>query len=121
MIKWLNNLHKTMGFVQQREIKFRDFDFETNTIRYFNLDSYDKNNHDCYGNVTQFTGFKDKNGVDIYEGDIMSWNHNTNIEVVFDKGKFLAKFQSTNDTNIWVNLENQSVIGNVYEKPELLR
>ena len=34
-----------------REIKFRDFDFDTNTIRYFDLDMYNKYEHDNYGNI----------------------------------------------------------------------
>lgn len=87
-----------MGFLQKRELKFRDYDLETETIRHFNLDTYDKNEHGCYGNVTRFAFEKDDNGVDIYEGDILSekWQ----CEVYVDRhGTFMVKFGLNPDRN----------------------
>jgi len=54
-----------------REIKFRDWNPETKEMRYFNLDGYDREVHDAYGNIMQFTGLLDKNGKEIFEGDVI--------------------------------------------------
>lgn len=54
-----------------RDIKFRDYCPKSNTIRYFDLDRYDKYENDSFGNATQFLEIQDKNGVDIYEGDFI--------------------------------------------------
>lgn len=81
-----------MGFLQKRKIKFRDFDFETQTIRHFDLDSYDRYNHDCYGNVTQFALKQDTNGNDIYEGDILSEKWKCTVYVDEQTGAFMVRF-----------------------------
>lgn len=53
-----------------REIKFRAWNYDYGML-YFNLDTFQKDYHDQYGNIMQFTGLTDKNGKDVYEGDII--------------------------------------------------
>lgn len=76
------------------------------------------------GEIMQFTGLTDKNGVDIYEGDIIdSGSGNgpvtyTDYGYVIERGKFPGQEkQATMPLAIPYKVE---VIGNIYENPELL-
>lgn len=73
------------------------------------------------GELMQFTGLLDKNGKEIYEGDIVRCrlfngdNHTFNYEVRFEDGAFKAHgYKLTNNDQI-------EIIGNIYENPELLK
>lgn len=111
-----------------RQIKFRDFCFDTNKMRYFDLDQYDRDEHDCFGNIMQFTGLVDKNGRQIYEGDIISMTSNRPVAVIeYDYCAFVFKWIDKHYIStrkplepLFRNIHLFEVVGNIHENPELL-
>ena len=118
-----------------REIKFRGLSFDKGWI-YGNLIKSDQSTwireSDYYNfkvkvdTVGQFTGLHDKNGKEIYEGDIVKYrdSRGQHIEkVIFDKGCFYAGMHWGSSTRVapkLINTRITEVIGNVYDNPELL-
>ena len=69
--------------------------------------------------LMQFTGLRDKNGKEIWEGDILEYADKSGMGVVrFGEGAF---YLETNLKNWRGDIyESEEVIGNIWENPELL-
>ena len=121
-----------------REIKFRAWVKELNEIREVEYINFWKKmiaypNKFCTEyylsadfdeiKLMQYTGLKDKNNKEIYEGDIVTL-HNSRYKVIFNMeqarfvlrdDKFEMEIPFTNNNN-----ERMEIIGNIYENPELM-
>ena len=75
--------------------------------------------------LMQSTGLKDKNGKEIFEGDILKSNKYT-TSVFYERGAYCVKFSRTPNTTVTMNVISfiekykTKIIGNIYENPELL-
>jgi len=77
--------------------------------------------------LMQFTGLKDSQGVDIYEGDIISqaWSDGeSNIgTVIYDEYEAMFKIDYPNGGGSIMNHPTltKEIVGNIHENPELLK
>jgi uncharacterized phage protein (TIGR01671 family) len=99
------------------------------SARVGNVEGYDSSECD----LVEYTGLKDKQGKEIYEGDIVEYkpficcNSQGSVydcvrgEVGFDSGHFSAgSVKGRYGMQMLWDLEKYKVIGNIYENPELL-
>jgi YopX protein len=106
-----------------REIKFRAWDGVDYMSNPFTLSDL-MNDRILFTSdtlVMQFTGITDKNGVDVYEGDIMQHENPFDVPFVvnWDENSLGFVF-NYGSTSYVVNDTSFTVIGNIYENPELL-
>jgi hypothetical protein len=71
----------------------------------------------------QFTGLKDKNGKEVYEGDILKYEETGSFGVMTWLGK-TAQFGFSNGwanpVHGYANVNEAVIIGNIFENPELI-
>lgn len=101
--------------------KFRLFDVDRNIIQIYTLNeliskTFRRGKFEYRG---EFTGLKDRNGKEIYEGDILT----ENIVVKFNNGSFITTYKDDRNNGAILTdkrCEYLEVIGNIYQNPELL-
>lgn len=70
--------------------------------------------------LMQSTGLKDKNGVEIFEGDI-GWDDHLEVhgQVIFENGAFKYEWENISE-DLFEATDDIEIVGNIHENPELL-
>lgn len=108
--------------MEKKEIKFRVWDklskkmFEWDDVKNWDFATVE---WDMYHHL-QYTSLKDKNGKEIYEGDIQDYGHGRILVVEFENGSFGLRMPGGNFEKTWISPSHFEIIGNIYENPELL-
>jgi len=120
-----------------REIKFRAWHKINKEFYNWGIGSIDNNgglgtfpSDLIYLEHQQYTGLLDKNGVEIYEGDIIQGQNSSHI-IYYDVNecRFIGIFNIENNllrdgchiSKNWIEVFDKKVIGNIYENTELMQ
>jgi uncharacterized phage protein (TIGR01671 family) len=141
---WITDSHNESEMFYLDHAGLRKFDFEAGYVLSFSVDGYGFfYAHECYENrinkheLMQYTGLKDKNGKEIYEGDILGLDCimvddytgkdsvlTQKLPVVWDNKRvgFTVFDPSSVTKGYWGYIPNTNayVLGNKYENPDLL-
>lgn len=125
---WYKAGNRNKGkMIYEGNLNFVTYDQRTEMFRMAYINGYE---------LMQYTGLKDKNGKEIYEGDIVNlamWNgeaYNWDTGVIKWHGpssafKWFYLLEDASDgSNYWLSQadrKGREVIGNIYENPELLK
>ena len=127
MIPKFRAWHKELGRMMLIEIMY--FFFFDNELEELELNDPVMNDHiSVYPDeivLMQSTGLKDKNGKEIFEGDIVKmakdvYSDPTYYEVIRHRGGAYRLESNQHGCELWLRHTNCEVIGNIYENPELL-
>lgn len=122
-----------------REIKYRAWEHDRKIICY-GYETYISDAEQNKYPLMQFTGLLDKNGKEIFEGDIIQFRYNDKCEelgyetvnavVEFERGMFVCKeigFDYEGKKELPMSLyefmqgEEITIVGNIFENSELLK
>lgn len=121
--------------MKNRELKFRIWDAQYKRFvkGYENKNHYDElysdppglifgglaylNEYGEYYTIQQWTGLKDKNGKEIYEGDILLDDTKIPLRCYYDNGKFMAGASYASQEWFF----ECEIIGNIFENKDLLK
>ncbi|CAB5226243.1 Conserved hypothetical protein CHP1671 [uncultured Caudovirales phage] len=132
---------KEMMFNMKRELKFRFWDVRNK--KFIDEDplyskwavtldgepyngKYDHRYDEDEYIVQQYTGLKDKNGKEIYEGDILlcTFHNSTRNQkgiVEYFASSFIVNWMDQTDDSLDEVCADFEVIGNIFDNPELLK
>ena len=110
-----------------REIKFRVWDSISKKMyghQYTQITPFRDYQELEHYTLMQYTGLKDKNGKEIYEGDILNLSFESitmNGEVKqTDSGEWILYKDKGNFLGVHHNIDRVTVIGNIHENPKIL-
>ena len=102
---------------QQGEIFFVDFSFHDLILGNFNFCL--KIGTQEVLDIIECTGLRDKDGKEIWEGDILRGEDDSKVKIIWDNGGFCIE---SGEETWWLYGFNKywEVVGNIYENPGLL-
>lgn len=123
----MNNLKfRAWDKTAKKMSKVTAIDFSTKPFRVFYKAYGNENYFNQDAILMQSTGLHDKNGVEIFEGDILKTRSRGFVFVKRQYGNSTVKYQSGTNTTTTVTLSHFmdkykiEVVGNIYENKELI-